>query len=133
MSDIQGGGLLGGWLGSLAGMAIRRVAGRVAGGPARSPGTHGAGGSSMARAGTGVRAVGGEARHACSSGTDVMSCSGLTCAAHPAQYRGDPPSGFPQFGQTRMGAPWPVKRLRPTSWAILIGVAAAPERQAACC
>ena len=32
--------------------------------------------------------------------------SAPTCVAHPAQYRGDPPSGFPQFGQNRMGAPW---------------------------
>jgi hypothetical protein len=41
---------------------------------------------------------------------EAVSFSAPTCVAHPAQYRGDPPSGFPQFGQNRMGAPW----LRPT-------------------
>jgi hypothetical protein len=34
-----------------------------------------------------------------------LSCSGSTCAPHPAQYRGDSPTGIPQFGQNRIPAP----------------------------
>ena len=105
--DIQGGGPRGGVRGWLAGHGDSPGS-QEGWRPAQpvSPGTHGTGGSWKTPAGTGVRAVSGEAGLASSGGADVMSWSALTCAAHPAQYRGDPPSGFPQFGQTRMGAPW---------------------------
>jgi hypothetical protein len=65
-----------------------------------------AGGSSNDQGETGALAGCEFAGAACGSHADGDSSSGATAVAHPAQYRGDPPSGFPQFGQNRMGAPW---------------------------
>ena len=70
--DNQGGGLPGGRRGSLAGHGDSPGSrdGWRAPQPG-SPGIHGAGGSGKAQAGTGVRAVSGEAGLACTSGSDV--------------------------------------------------------------
>jgi hypothetical protein len=46
------------------------------------------------------------------SGGTSLSCSGWTCAPHPAQYRGDAPTGIPQFGQNRIRAPLSPQALR---------------------